>query len=114
MSHEMGEKPSDFGLMFILASGEEHLFTSLPISIGRSPENNLVVDHITVSAMHAQVYFDERIRDVCIQDLDSLNGLLIDNKPTRVNVLRDGVKIILGEAEVSFRDTGYIHTNPSE
>lgn len=99
-----------FGLKFVLSDGHEFLFTSLPITIGRSPGNALMIDHDTVSADHALVYFDEQIQDVCIVDRDSLNGILIDMLPTRRNVLHDGVKISLGEVVLQFRDTGYIHT----
>jgi pSer/pThr/pTyr-binding forkhead associated (FHA) protein len=90
------------------------LFTSLPINIGRSAQNDLVINHGSVSAMHAQVFFDERLKDVCIKDRDSLNGLFIDQKPTRLNVLHDGAKISLGDAVIDFRDTGYIHVEHSE
>ena len=108
------EDHSGFGLKFILPTGEELLFTSLPINIGRSAQNNLVINHGSVSAMHAQVFFDERLKDVCIKDRDSLNGLFIDQKPTRLNVLHDGAKISLGDAVIDFRDTGYIHVEHSE
>lgn len=102
--------PSEpFGLKFTLNTGEAHLFSSLPITIGRSPENNLVIDNDTVSMAHALVYFDEAVQDVCIVDQDSLNGLFIDGLPTRKNILHDGVQITLGEATLNFRDTGYIH-----
>jgi pSer/pThr/pTyr-binding forkhead associated (FHA) protein len=69
-----------------------------------------VLDHESVSSTHAIVYFDEQAQDVCLLDQDSLNGVFIDNLPTHKNVLYDGVKITLGKVNVTFRDTGYIHT----
>jgi len=99
-----------FGLKFIFETGEERLFTSLPISIGRGEHNDLVLNQETVSSEHALVYFDERVQDICIMDQDSLNGLFIDGLPTHKNVLHDGVRIQLGEVVLAFRDTGYIHT----
>jgi pSer/pThr/pTyr-binding forkhead associated (FHA) protein len=98
-----------YGLMFILPSGEIQTFNALPVSIGRAAENDIVIDHEAVSAMHAQVYYDDHLGDVCIQDLDSLNGVAINDLPTRKNVLHDGVKISLGGVQLTFRDTGYIH-----
>ncbi len=98
-----------FGLKFILDSGKTWTFNSLPIRIGRSEQNEIAVDDEAVSTVHAQVYYDDLIGDVCIQDLDSLNGLFINNQPTRKNVLQDGVKIGLGKTGLTFRDTGYIH-----
>lgn len=114
MTNENIDHHAGFGLRFILPSGEEFLFTSLPITIGRSPQCDLMIDDNTVSSIHAQVYFDDRLQDVCIQDRDSLNGLFIDDKPTHLNVLHDGNKISLGDAVIRFRDTGYIHTLPLE
>lgn len=101
----------DYGLKFVYDSGESSkVFTSLPIGIGRSEENDLVLNDDTVSANHARIYYDEQVKDVCIVDVDSLNGLFIDDQPTRRNVLFDGVKIRLGNVSITFRDTGYIHS----
>ena len=98
-----------FGLKFILASGESRLFTSLPISIGRATNNDIVLADETVSAQHARVYYDDKAQDICIVDLDSLNGLFIGDQPTRKNILYDGVKIGFGTATLIFRNTGYIY-----
>ena len=65
----------------------------------------------TVSSSHALIYFDELAQEVCILDLDSLNGISIDHAPTRRNILSDGVKISLGTVDLTFRDTGYIHSH---
>lgn len=107
---ELGEELIEpFGLKFSLDTGENFLFSSLPITIGRSPENDLAIDHDTVSSVHALVYYDEVVKDVCISDQESLNGIYIDDLPTRKNILHDGVKVSLGEVDIRFRDTGYIH-----
>lgn len=98
-----------YGLKFILESGESILFTSLPISIGRAEENDIVLADETVSAYHARVYYDDLASDICIVDLDSFNGLFVGDQPTRKNVLYDGVKIGLGAATLIFRDTGFIY-----
>ena len=100
-----------FGLKFVSDSGEERVFTSLPISIGRIEGNDLVVKHETVSAKHALVYYDDRAKSICILDQDSLNGISIDGFPTRKNLLVDGAKVGFGGIEVTFRDTGYLHTS---
>jgi pSer/pThr/pTyr-binding forkhead associated (FHA) protein len=98
-----------YGLKFTLESGESRLFTSLPISIGRAENNDIVLPDETVSAHHAQVYYDEIANNICIVDLDSLNGLFIGDQPTHRNVLYDGTKIGLGMATLIFRDTGFIY-----
>ena len=98
-----------FGLMFILPGAKPRLFTTLPISIGRNPSNDIVLADETVSAQHAQVYYDDKAQDICIVDLDSLNGLFIGGQPTRKNILYDGVKIGLGMVSLIFRNTGFIY-----
>lgn len=98
-----------YGLKFILESGESKLFTSLPISLGRANNNDIILLNETVSAHHAQIYYDEKVNGICIVDLDSLNGLFIGDQPTYRNVLYDGDKIGLGTATLTFRDTGFIY-----
>jgi pSer/pThr/pTyr-binding forkhead associated (FHA) protein len=89
-------------LKFTLESGESKLFSSLPISLGRADNNDIILPDETVSAQHAQIYYDEKVNDICIVDLDSLNGLFIGDQPTHRNVLYDGVKIGLGAATLIF------------
>ena len=98
-----------FGLKFTIDNGESMTLSSLPISIGRDAQNDIVLNDETMSARHARIYFDEYAKDICIEDTDSLNGLFIDGNPTRKNVLFDGVEVRLGNVSLSFRDTGYIH-----
>ena len=98
-----------YGLKFIFPTGESKVFTELPISIGRGEQNDLILQDDTVSSAHARIYFDERLRNVCIVDLGSLNGIYLDGLPSLRNVLYDDAKIRLGKTELTFRDTGYIH-----
>lgn len=111
-SHEVPALDQDnvFGLKFHLDPDGTKTFTRLPITIGRSEQNDIVLNDKTVSAVHARVYYDDRVKDVCIVDNDSLNGLLVDEYPTYRNVLQDGVRIRLGRVTITFRDTGYIHS----
>src|SRR5438094_10520672 len=50
---------------------------SRPVTIGRSPDNDLPVDNLAVSNYHAKIYF-EACRMV-IEDLDSLNGTFVND-----------------------------------
>ena len=104
------ENQEFYGLKLILDTGKEFAFSSLPVSIGRGQANQIVLNDETVSNSHAMIYFDEHAQEVCILDLDSLNGITIDHAPTRRNILSDGVKIGLGAVNLTFRDTGYIHS----
>lgn len=100
----------EFGLMFSFENGKSQTFTSLPILIGREDQNTLILQDPSVSSQHACVYFDERLQKVCIADLDSINGLFINDRPTRRNILQDDARIKIGNLTLTFRDTGYIHS----
>jgi hypothetical protein len=98
-----------FGLRLVDENGTIKILEKLPVSIGRDRQNEIVLKDTTVSASHARIYYDEAAGLVCIEDLDSLNGLYINGQPTRKNVLQDGVKIMVGKITLTFQDTGYIH-----
>lgn len=100
----------EFGLMFTIENGSSQTFTALPIVIGRGEQSTLVLQDPSVSAQHAYVYYDDRLQKVCISDLDSTNGLFINDQPTRKNLLLDEARIRLGNVMLTFRDTGYIHS----
>jgi pSer/pThr/pTyr-binding forkhead associated (FHA) protein len=102
-------KAQEYGLKFVLDSGESRTFTVSPVSIGRQDDNQIVLKEPSVSAKHARIYYDENVKCICIVDLDSLNGLSINDLPTRKNVLHDGDRIKLGNSVLTFWDTGYIH-----
>jgi pSer/pThr/pTyr-binding forkhead associated (FHA) protein len=100
----------EFGLMFTFESGKSKTFTTLPFVIGRGEQSALVLQDPSISTQHAYVYYDERLQKVCISDLDSTNGLFINDQPTRRNILQDEARIRLGSVMLTFRDTGYIHS----
>jgi hypothetical protein len=104
------ESQEFFGLKLTLDTGKEFAFTTLPVTIGRGEANQIVLQDETVSGNHAMIYFDESAQEVCVLDLDSLNGVYVDHAPTRRNILSDGVKLSLGAVDLTFRDTGYIHS----
>jgi len=99
-----------FGLKFVLDNGETRMFTTLPITIGRAEDNTLVIKDEAVSAHHAVVLYDDRVKEICLVDLESLNGVMVNDQPTLKNVLTDGARIGLGKTHLVFRDTGYIHS----
>jgi len=98
-----------FGLRLVDENGTIKNLENLPVTIGRDRQNGVVLKDPTVSSSHARIYYDESAGLVCIEDLDSFNGLYINGQPTRKNVLQDGVKIMVGKITLTFQDTGYIH-----
>ncbi len=101
--------PGGFGLCLVDENGKTVVIQGLPVTLGRLDENQIILKESTISAHHACIDYHQQLEAVFIEDLDSLNGLYIDGRATRKNVLQDGVKIRLGSVTLTFRDTGYIH-----
>ena len=75
-------------------------------AIGRDPDNSIVIDQRfadldTVSRQHVQI---TRTGDTfVIKDLGSANGLWIDGRRSRENVLHDGAVLGIGKTQFIFR-----------
>jgi pSer/pThr/pTyr-binding forkhead associated (FHA) protein len=109
-SADQGQPGGVYGIQFQFDNGEVKSFVKLPVMIGRDETNELHLVDDSVSSKHARVYFDERIGGICIEDQHSLNGVFVNDLPTSKNLLRDGDKVRFGNAALTFRDTGYIHS----
>lgn len=97
-----------YGIQLTLPDKRTATFSTLPVLIGYDPGNTLIVQEASVSDYHARIYYDPLLQSVCIEDLDSQNGVLINGKPTRKNILQSNDKISLGDAVIQYQDTGYI------
>jgi DNA-binding NtrC family response regulator len=74
-------------------SGEE-------LRIGKAPENDVVIDHPTVSRNHLVV---RRHGDrFLVQDLDSTNGTFLDGAQVREAYLRPGALLEVGDVRLRF------------
>jgi len=72
------------------------------IIIGRSPDNEIYIKSKFVSRHHAQLISDE---DGCvIEDLNSTNGVFINEKQVKKHRLRDGDVVSLGVHELVYTD----------
>lgn len=70
------------------------------ITIGRSPENSIRLDDVSVSGRHAELIL---IADNCfLKDLGSTNGTLINEQPVADVQLRAGDRIRFGKVEASY------------
>ena len=71
-------------------------------TIGRDPENDVVIDHSSVSRHHARII---RGREgFVIEDLDSFNGTGVGDDTVHGDrgALRDGIQLHIGDIPVSF------------
>lgn len=73
---------------------------SVPYSIGRTPGNGLIIDEQGVSRRHALV--DRVDGQYVIEDLNSLNGVLINGKQRETALLKSGDIVTIGRARLVF------------
>src|SRR5215469_14022419 len=69
-----------------------------PVSIGRSPDNDLPIDNLAVSTYHARVYFEGG--RLVVEDLDSLNGTFVNDLRVERAMLHDGDAIWIGKHSI--------------
>lgn len=91
-------------LMFENKLVKEVPIGSRPVTIGRSPDNDLPVDNLAVSNYHARVY-NEAGRLV-VEDLDSLNGTFVNDLRIERATLHDGDSIWIGKHHIKVDATG--------
>lgn len=88
-----------------LELNEEYTFR-----IGSSPDYcDLILDSPYVSAIHAEIVFDEEENSYVLQDLDSLNGTYVENEQNRITAvyIEDGMRVNLGKAVSMIYHHGY-------
>jgi len=71
---------------------------SRPVSIGRSPDNDLPIDNLAISNYHARVYFEGG--RLVVEDLDSLNGTFVNDLRVERATLHDGDSIWIGKHHI--------------
>jgi general secretion pathway protein A len=89
----------------VRTDGDRVSVQSFPLGrviIGRSPDNEIYIKSKFVSRHHAQLVSDE---DGCvIEDLNSTNGVFINEKQVKKHRLRDGDIVSLGVHELVYTD----------
>ena len=77
----------------VLANGAEHTLDSV-VSLGRSPECDIVLDDLLVSRRHAEIR--PALGSHLLIDLGSSNGTTVDDEPVVQHLLRDGDCVRIG------------------
>ncbi len=75
--------------------------TTAALRIGRNPDNDLCLSNDSVSGYHAEMHCDREGR-FHITDLDSSNGILVNDIRQTQHTLADGDVIELGEVRFRF------------
>jgi pSer/pThr/pTyr-binding forkhead associated (FHA) protein len=72
--------------------------------IGRTPDNDVVIDNLAVSRIHAVIEEDKG--KFYIRDCDSLNGTLVNRRRVGRSLLHDGDDIQIGKHRLVFQTRG--------
>ena len=79
---------------FIVYVGRRVPVTHYPFKIGSRNDNDLIITDSTVSRQHAELF--SKNGQVCLRDLGSLNGTIVDKVPRSEIPIVGGERIQLG------------------
>lgn len=81
-------------------AGREFALTRPELIIGRVEDNDIVIEHRSVSRNHAKILFDGRTHKII--DLQSANGILVNGEEYAMTDLRKGDLVELGHVRFRF------------
>ena len=70
------------------------------VTIGRLPDNAVVIDNPAVSGHHARVF--QEGNSVILEDLRSTNGTFVNGRPITRHVLQHGDEVLVGKHQLMF------------
>lgn len=82
------------------ARGARFLLNSASTTLGRSTDNEIFLDDVTVSRKHAEI--TRNGKSYSIRDCGSLNGTYVDGVVQESAELRDGMEIQIGKFRLHF------------
>ncbi|MDD4856894.1 MAG: FHA domain-containing protein [Candidatus Krumholzibacteria bacterium] len=85
-------------------------FAGTEMSVGRLPENEIVIDNLSVSRKHATISSSQT--GYTLHDLGSKNGTCLNGKPVSEAALSDGDAITIGKYEILFQVPALEEGNP--
>jgi pSer/pThr/pTyr-binding forkhead associated (FHA) protein len=75
-----------------------------PVSIGRLPDNMIIIDNPAVSGRHARVFREGN--HYVVEDLKSTNGTFVNEKPIARHTLLEGDVVLVGKHSLVFSLAG--------
>jgi predicted component of type VI protein secretion system len=87
---------------------ENSVLTEVPVgssevSIGRSPENGLVIDNPAVSHYHARVFNEEG--KLMLEDFGSMNGTFVNGQRVKMVTLKMGDSVAIGKHTIMISES---------
>ena len=70
------------------------------LTIGRLPDNAMIIDNPAVSGHHARVFLEGH--QVILEDLRSTNGTFVNGRPITRHVLQHGDEVLVGKHSIVF------------
>lgn len=95
--------PHGSAMLIVLSGpsrGARFLINSDVTTIGRSTDNDIFLDDVTVSRKHAQILRNDGSYEV--KDAGSLNGTYVDGKIESEKKLDDGMELHIGKFKMHF------------
>ena len=80
------------------------------MNIGRRPGNDIVLDNMAVSGAHASIFTIGE--DSFVQDLNSTNGTLVNNKRITKHHLADGDVVTIGNHSLTYINEKAVKATP--
>jgi pSer/pThr/pTyr-binding forkhead associated (FHA) protein len=78
----------------------EYVLDKERMTVGRKPENDVVIDNLAVSGKHALII--TILDDSFLEDLGSTNGTYVNGKLIKKHALKDGDIITIGKHELKY------------
>jgi len=88
--------------------GARFLINSEKTTIGRSTENDIFLDDVTVSRKHAEIVYTGK--KYTVKDCGSLNGTYVDGSVKEESELHDGLELHIGKFRLHFFVGGKVRT----
>src|SRR6202050_4777625 len=73
------------------------------VSIGRSPDNSIVIDNPAISSYHARVFHEDG--RLMLQDFGSLNGTFVNGQRVKMVTLKPGDSVGIGKHTIVVTDS---------
>lgn len=97
---DMGRQPACLVVILGDNIGHKYDLDCKVLTIGRGRDNDICVNHRSVSRNHVEIHVDEH--GAQLRDLQSTNGTLVNDQPVANVYLRDGDRIKVGRTVLKF------------